>query len=406
MQLIAKLALSIIGGGLLLLLLGAIITRETRLEEVDPVPDEQKIARSLEIIRTSSPSNHKVLKVLFYGQSITNSGWHYAVVEHWRHKFPDTIFVVQNRALGGFDSKALVRTAERDISAFFPDLIIFHVYGDHRAYEQIIRLFRSRTAADVILQTDHGEVLPDPVCADGLQLTLRPQPGCKGLVWVRQRNWSDEMSYHKIPRIAKTYGLAVEPQRSWWRDYLLRTNTSAASMLVDNIHPNQAGKELMARFFDQYFDGLVARWHGQKEHNVVSLSKDIARPLNGVDTITFDGNRLEVLSGKPFDAWPKITIDGRAADEIDGCYQVSRASPGPSVPDWPAVRRIDLVHDHVAEDWFATITRISTDQKTFDFNVRGSISGDAGSGTSLRDFVSNSGLFGDKSGRLDDRSRF
>ena len=39
------------------------------------------------------------------------------------------------------------RTVERDISDFYPDLIILHVYGDHRAYERIVQIMRSRSAA-------------------------------------------------------------------------------------------------------------------------------------------------------------------------------------------------------------------------------------------------------------------
>src|ERR1700733_6369680 len=171
----------------LVLLVAAATTWLKRHQEVDAVSDQQKLARTLEIIRTSTPANHKVLKVLFYGQSITRSGWHNAVVAHWREMYPNTVFVVENRALGGFASQILVRATEQDIAAFYPDLIIFHVYGDHRAYEKIIRLFRSRTAADVILQTDHGEVLPDPFCAEGLQLSLHHEAGCAGVFWVHQR---------------------------------------------------------------------------------------------------------------------------------------------------------------------------------------------------------------------------
>jgi hypothetical protein len=188
---------------LLVLLVAAADTWLKRRQEVNTVSDEQKIARTLEIIRTSTPSTHKVLKVLFYGQSITRSGWHNAVVAHWREKYPNTVFVVENRALGGFASQNLVRTTEQDIAAFYPDLIVFHVYGDHRAYEKILRMFRSLTAADVILQTDHGDGLPDPPCSEGLQLSLHRKPGCGGVLWIHQRLWHDEMSYHKIPALAK-----------------------------------------------------------------------------------------------------------------------------------------------------------------------------------------------------------
>jgi hypothetical protein len=378
--------------GILMALLGAAAaTWLKREQEADAVTNTQKIARTLEIIRTSTPENRKVLKVLFYGQSITRSGWHNAVVAHWREKYPNTVFVTENRALGGFASQLLVRTTEQDIAAFYPDLIVFHVYGDHRAYEKILRMFRSQTAADVIIQTDHGQVLPDPPCADGLQLTLRPAPGCAGVLWVRQRDWGDEMSYHKIPAFAKKYGMAVEPQRTWWRDLLLRTHTDPRSLLADDIHPNEKGNALIAGFFNQYFDDLVNRWNGETGPNVVSIPADAAQYSEGGTTVNFDGRRIELISTKPLAAWPEITIDGASPKDLDACYQVTRSSPVPSVTDWPAVIRIALQHDHTPEDWTATVTRMSPDQKAFDFTVKASATGDEGSASSGREFVSKSG---------------
>jgi hypothetical protein len=377
---------------LFLLLVAAAATWIKHREEIDAVSDEQKIARTLEIIRTSTPTNHKVLKVLFYGQSITRSGWHNAVVAHWRERYPNTVFVVENRALGGFASQNLVRTTEQDIAAFYPDLIIFHVYGDHRAYEKILRMFRSLTAADVILQTDHGDGLPDPPCAEGLQLSLHRKPGCAGVLWVHQRLWHDEMSYHKIPALAKKYGMAVEPQRKWWREYLLQTQVDPQSMLmVDGLHPNEKGNELIAAFFNRYFDNLVEHWTGQTEQNVISIQAEAAKRSGGMETVNFDGSRLELLSDQPLAVWPSVTIDEHSPKEIDGCYQVTRASPLKSVPDLPTLRRITLLHDHTAQDWTATITNITPDQKSVNFTVKGSATGDEGSGTSLRKYVSKSG---------------
>jgi hypothetical protein len=341
----------------LVLLVAAAATWLKRRQEVDTVPDEQKIARTLEIIRTSTPTDHKVLKVLFYGQSITRSGWHNAVVAHWRERYPDTVFVVENRALGGFASQYLVRTTEQDIAAFYPDLIVFHVYGDHRAYERILRMFRSLTAADVILQTDHGEVLPDPPCAEGLQLSRHRMPGCAGVLWVHQKSWFDEMSYHKIPAFAKKYGMAVEPQRAWWRDYLLQKQIDPQSLLMsDGLHPNEKGNELIAGFFNRYFDNLVESWNGQTEQNVLSVRPDVTKhSSDGMETVNFDGSRLEMLSNQPLTVWPSVTIDERSAKDIDGCYQVTRSSPLESV------------------------------------TVRGSVTGDEGDGNSSRKYVSKSG---------------
>lgn len=55
------------------------------------------------------------------------SGWHNAIIQHWRQTYPNTVFVVKNLAIGGFSSEQLEKTTERDIDSFYPDLIIFHV---------------------------------------------------------------------------------------------------------------------------------------------------------------------------------------------------------------------------------------------------------------------------------------
>jgi hypothetical protein len=371
--------------------MAAVATWIIHRQEVDTISDEQKIARSLEIIRTSTPTDRKVLKVLFYGQSITRSGWDKAVIDHWHQKYPNTTFVVQNRALGGFVSPMLLRATEQDLAAFYPDLIIFHVYGDHHAYEQIIRLMRSRTAADIIVQTDHGESLPDPPCREGLRLRLHQQPGCTGLLWEKQRNWYDEMSYHKIPGFAKKYGLALEPQRAWWRAYLLREQVEPKSLLADAIHPNEKGRELIAAFFNQYFDGMVERWNGEMGRNVTSIPPDTAEMANGRQTIDFDGSRLELISTKPLAIWPTVAVDAGSPKDIDGCFVVTRASSIGTVPDWPALRRITLRHDRVPEEWTAMLRNFSPDEKSFEFAVTASGTGDEGSGDSSHDFLSKSG---------------
>jgi hypothetical protein len=233
-----------------------------------------------------------------------------------------------------------VRTTEQDIAAFYPDLIIFHVYGDHRAYEQIIRLFRSRTASDIIVQNDHGEVLPEAYCAQGLHLTLGPPPGCAGFLWYHQRRWSDGMSYHKIPAMAKKYGFALEPQRQWWRDYLLRTKTNPNDLLTDDVHPNARGKQLMAICFNQYFDNLVAEYKGERADDVKVLRPDATGGASGQDRFGFDGTRLELSAAAPLQSWPAVTVDGQSPQNLDGCYRVSRATSIGTVPDWPALRRI------------------------------------------------------------------
>jgi hypothetical protein len=162
-------------------------------------------------------------------------------------------------------------------------------------------------------------------------------------------------------------------------------------MLRDPIHPNQKGAELIAAFFNQYFDNLVANWNGQTEHNIVSIRPSVPQYANGQETVSFDGSRLELISSKPLAVWPTVAIDGVSPNDIDSCYQVTRASSIGTVPDWPAIRRITLQHDRVPEDWTATLTNFSPDQSSFSFSVTSSVAGDEGSGDSSHDFVSKSG---------------
>ena len=162
--------------------------------------------------------------------------------------------------------------------------------------------------------------------------------------------------------------------------------------MSDGLHPNDKGNELIAGFFNRYFDDLVQHWNGQTEQSVVSIPVDAAKQSSGEQSIRFDGSRLELLTNQPLAVWPTVKIDGRAPKDIDGCYQVTRSSPLTSVTDWPAVRRITLVHDRTPADWTATITNMSPDQKLADFSVTSSASGDEGSGHSSANYVSKSGL--------------
>ena len=72
-----------------------------------------------------------------------------------RSTYTNANLIIENRAIGGHSSQLLVKTAEADLYPFQPDLLIFHVYGSHLEYENIIRRVRERTCADILLQTDH-----------------------------------------------------------------------------------------------------------------------------------------------------------------------------------------------------------------------------------------------------------
>src|SRR3954469_17586099 len=113
------------------------------------------IQRTLRLLATSTPAHRNTVKVLFYGQSITEQRWSQQVADYLKRQFPNANLIIENRAIGGFASQLLVKTAETDLYPFYPDLLIFHVYGSHLEYENIIRRVRERTTAEILIQTDH-----------------------------------------------------------------------------------------------------------------------------------------------------------------------------------------------------------------------------------------------------------
>ena len=155
----------------------------------------QHIQRTMTLLRTSAPKHRNKVRILFYGQSITEQDWSKQVADDLRKRFPNADLKIENRAIGGFASQLLIRPAEHDLYPYYPDLLIFHVYGANREYEEIIRNTRSRTTAEVLMLRDHVTKWPPAVIDEKKD---------KGM-W-----WDDLMNNHLLPQIAKKYGCA------WW----------------------------------------------------------------------------------------------------------------------------------------------------------------------------------------------
>ncbi|MEQ8961360.1 MAG: hypothetical protein RLP02_26125, partial [Coleofasciculus sp. C2-GNP5-27] len=123
------------------------------------LPDQSNLglnlARSMQLLSQSNPLKRHTVRVLFYGQSITRGNWWKEVAADLKRRFHDAEIVTKNLAIGGFAAQRLVLNVERDILSFYPDLVIFHVYGNHYKYEEIIQAMRVLTTADIAIQTDH-----------------------------------------------------------------------------------------------------------------------------------------------------------------------------------------------------------------------------------------------------------
>ncbi len=333
------------------------------------------VQRTMKLLATSTPKQRNKVRILFYGQSITEQDWSKQVADDLRRRFPHADLEIENRAIGGFASQLLIRPAEHDLYPFYPDLLIFHVYGGNKEYEEIIKNVRSRTTAEVLMQKDHVTKWPTEVIDDKKD---------KGM-W-----WDNLMNHTLLPDIAKKYGCGLADIRGPWLEYLKANKLEPKDLLKDGVHLNDHGNYLMAELVKRY---LVYR------PELKDIDKDSVRTFEvGKDatwkddklTLEFEGNRVDLLpstDAKAVEA--SIRIDGKKPSAFPECYAITRPKPGPWSP--LAVTRVDREKPLLLEDWTLKVTSVNADSTAWDFEVTGSRTGADGNGSNAKTFVSNSG---------------
>ncbi len=349
----------------------------------DPSQLGKGVQRTMTLLATSTSRRRHHVRILFYGQSITEQEWSKQVAAGLRRRFPHADLDVENRAIGGFASQLLIRPAEHDVYPFYPDLVIFHVFGANQQYEEIIRAIRSRTAAEVLMQTDRvGARWPQD----------RPDPKADKGLW-----WDYLMNHRFLPAIAKKYGCGLVDVRADWLRYLRANRYEPGRLLLkDGAHLNAQGNYLMARLTERY---LVYR-----PDLPATAWKDLSRTAavgprswkNGTLTLAFEGNRVDFLPSAPKaqGAAPagggcRILIDGKKPSSFPGAYRITRPAPGPWSPLF--LSRVDHAAPLALEGWTLTVKDVARDGKSWDFDVAGSVTGPDGSGHSGRPFTSKSG---------------
>ena len=110
---------------------------------VEKNPTWGRISRTMERLERSTEANPETVRVLFYGQSIVAQGWgNKYLIPALKKRYPTVKFVAECRAIGGYQSPTLIKTAEADLYPFYPDLLFFHDYGDTKLYTEIVRRAR------------------------------------------------------------------------------------------------------------------------------------------------------------------------------------------------------------------------------------------------------------------------
>ena len=318
-------------------------------------------------LATSTPEKKSPLRILFYGQSITAQPWSAVIGERLRKAYPDADLNIENRAIGGFEADRLMKTARQDLYPFYPDLVIFQVYGGGNGeLESILSDIRRKTTAEIMISTHH-------VSHDGN-------------AWVQGEY--DKQS-QAIRDLAEKYDCELVDVREEWKQYLANNQLKTQDLLRDSVHLNDKGNQLMA--------DLVWRH--------LRYSKDFANPradeikavpvepsADGSYKIPFTGNRVDIVASPAEDprGTARILIDGQPPSANPNACTITRPSNASEVW-WPGVYTVGFQNPPLVEDWVLKLTEVSDDAKHFKYEVTGSKTGPDGSGSSEEKFVSNSG---------------
>jgi hypothetical protein len=333
------------------------------------------IQRTMTLLATSTPQKRNKVRILFYGQSITEQNWWKLVAEDLRRRFPNADLEIENKAVGGFASQILVRLAEHDIPAFYPDLVIFHVYGANNTYEEILRTIRTKTTAEVLIQKDHV----------GAQWPAE-NPDQKNPMW-----WDHMMNNVFLPDYAKKYRCGLVDVRTGWVGYLKANGLQPKALLSDDVHLNDHGcfvmSELVKRSLVHKPELLTDDARGSVR--TLEVGKDVRREGQSLK-LAFEGNRVDLLAAKGGGGTATILIDGKKPSEFAGCTVFTRTSPSQS---WwgPALLRVSSEKPRVIEDWTLKVTEVDDKAERIRFTVAGSKTGVDGEGVSAERFVSTSG---------------
>lgn len=319
------------------------------------------VQRTMTLLATSTKEHRNHVKILVYGQSISEGHWWHEVERDLRARFPSADLDFQNRALGGHASNYLVREAETDVYPWSPDLVIFHVYGAHTCYEQVVARIRSRTSAEVLITNDHlggSEKLNDQ--------GQYPDEG-----WTKAMAWW-------IPRVAAKYGCELVETREAWKQYLLANKLKPSDLLADGIHLGDHGNQLYSALIKQH---LVYRPNLRDKMDKTVRTLEVGKDVQWTDgklTVEFEGNRVDAIAdaakaGGGKASMADVTIDGKKPSEFPGAFAFTRAQGKPG-----KILAIGADKAPLAEDWTLRVTAVDKAAGTMTFELIGSKTGKDG----------------------------
>jgi len=365
---------------------------ESAAFEPIPAPEHPErlggsIQRTMALLATSTPERRNRVRILFYGQSVTRNPWWQKTAQYLRETYPHADLEIENRAIGGYSAPTLIHTAEFDLYPYYPDLMIFHVYGGvNGEQEELIRRVRQRTTSEVLLWTSHFR-WPRDLPRDGSP----DDPGAQKLTRA------DEERSAMIRTVAGKYGCELAEVREGIRAYLKQHGLYPKDTLRDSVHPNELGNFLIGGFIRPYlrYDPAfpVDTWKSMVR-DIPADGPDVKRGADGVLEIAFNGNRIDVIAAHGSEvkaSSARVLIDGKAPSEFPELYYHGRPNNAPHDHVRPAINRIDSQSLLVQETWTAKIAECDPEKNVLRYEVSGSVTGPDGQGDHLKKFVSNSG---------------
>lgn len=345
---------------------------------IHPAPGAH-IQRTMRLLAESTPQKHQRAKILVYGQSLSKQEWWLEVKRDLEERFPHTDLDMRNRSVGGFSSARLIHALQQDVIPEYPDLVIFHVAGDHRRYEDIVRTVRTQTTAEMLIWTGPPSELPADDAPDGQ--------------W-RGHSWGAMMDYDVVPAIARRYGCGLADVRTPWQVYMEQhglTRRDFARSATDN-HFNEFGNWMLAELLKPYFVRDPSLDTQSPVHEYV-VGEDL-HWHDGVLELPFTGNRVDLVAVEGGTGSARVLIDNRTPSSFAECYSFTRPNDIPG-EDWPwtvaSMIRVDAGAPLLEETWTVRLRDISEDCASFAFTLEGSKTGPDGEGGAGERFVSNSG---------------
>jgi len=314
----------------------------------------------------------KKVKIAIYGQSLSdeNNRWWSDLGIALKQAYPNADIDVRTFGVGGVSSNILWRLTNQALVAYSPDLVIFHVYGNHLFYETIVRQIRGCTGAEMIIQGDHFGRNDGTGTAGNWNYDL-----------TNMSQWDNNMSFQIVKGYCDTYAVERDNRRQEWYDYLRANSYVPGQLLKDDVHFNDQGQWLVATLTARHFvydasrnpdpTGLVKYYEVGKDVTVT----------NGKISFPFEGNKIELVPSEKTAAIVSATIDGKKPSEFPNCYYFTIPNGGfwngaPFLKPGMGIQQ--------NEDWTITMSGGGN------FSLVGSKTGVDGTGNSSNTFISNS----------------